>query len=78
MLYTVKTFNQGMISKKVNETDERQFVVLPFSVLELGITGNIELLKDEFTIAKAKAQVVEHIKAHLAKLAEYKEYQIEV
>ena len=67
-----------MISKKVNETDERQFVVLPFSVLELGITGNIELLKDEFTIAKAKAQVVEHIKAHLAKLAEYKEYQIEV
>ena len=78
MLYTVKTFNQGMISKKVNETDERQFVVLPFSVLELGITGNIELLKDEFTIAKAKAQVVEHIQAHLAKLAEYKEWQIEV
>ena len=77
-IYTVKTFNQSMISKKVNETDARQFVVLPFSVLELGITGNVELMKDEFTIAKAKAQVVEQIKAELARLAEYKEYQIEV
>ena len=62
----------------VNETDARQFVSLPYSVAELGISGTIEILKDEFTIAKAKAQVVEHIKAHLAKLAEYKEYQIDV
>ena len=78
MLYTVKTFNKGMISKKVNETDERQFITLPFTVVELGLSDNIVLRKEEFTIAKAKAQVKAKIKAELARLAECKEYQIEV
>lgn len=78
MLYTIKTFNRGMISKKINETDERQFVTLPFTVVELGLSDSIVLRKEDFTVAKAKAQVVEKIKVHLAKLAECKEYQIEV
>ena len=78
MLYTVKTFNKGMISKKVNETDERQFITLPFTVVELGLSDNIVLRKEDFTIAKAKAQVRTKIKAELARLAECKEYQIEV
>ena len=78
MLYTIKTFNKSIISKKINETDERQFVTLPFTVMELGFSDNIVLQKEDFTIAKAKAQVKEKIKAELARLAEYKEYQIEV
>ena len=78
MLYTVKTFNKGMISKKVNETDERQFITLPFTVIELGLSDNIVLRKEDFTIAKAKAQVKAKIKAELARLAEYKEFTIEI
>ena len=76
--YTVTTYNRSEISKKVNETDARQFITLPFSVEELGISDNIVLRKDEFTMAKAKAQVVEKIKAHNAKLNEIREYKIEV
>ena len=78
MIYTIKTFNQNIISKKVNETDERPFITIPFTVLELGLSDNIVLLKEDFTIAKAKKQVVEKIKEELARLAEYKEYKIEV
>ena len=78
MLYTVRTLNRSIMSKKVNATDERQFITLPFEVLELGISDNIVLRKDEFTILKAKAQVVAKIKAHNAKLNEIREYKIEV
>jgi len=77
-IYTIKTFNQNIISKKVNKTDERPFITIPFTVLELGLSDNIVLLKEDFTIAKAKKQVVEKIKEELARLAEYKEYKIEV
>ena len=77
-IYTIKTFNQNIISKKVNKTDERPFITIPFTVLELGLSDNIVLLKEDFTITKAKEQVIEKIKAELARLAEYKEYQIEV
>jgi len=78
MLYTIKTFNQNIISKKVNKTDERPFITIPFTVLELGLSDNIVLLKENFTIAKVKEQVVKKIKVELARLAEYKEYKIEV
>ena len=78
MIYTVRTFNQAIINKKVNEVSRRAHINLPFTVIELGLSGNVVLLKEDFTIAKAKAQVVEKIKAELARLAEYKEYQIEV
>ena len=78
MIYTVKTFNQFIINKKVNETDRKAHISLPFTVVELGISDNIVLLKEGFTITKAKAQVVEKIKVELARLTEYKEYQIEV
>jgi len=55
MLYTVKTFNQGVISQRVNETDERPFITIPFTVIELGYSDSVVLLKEGFTIAKAKA-----------------------
>lgn len=78
MIYTVRTFNQAIINKKVNETDRKAHISLPFTVVELGLSDNVVLLKGDFTIAKAKAQLKEKIKAELVRLAEYKEYQIEV
>ena len=78
MIYTIKTFNQSIINKKVNDTRREAHITLPFTVIELVFSDNIVLLKENFTIAKAKAQIKEKIKAELARLAEYKEYQIEV
>ena len=77
-IYTVKTFNLSKVSKKVNETDERWFVSLPFTVVELNYSDSILLREKDFNLMNAKAQVKKKIKAELARLAEHKEYKIEV
>ena len=76
--YTIKTFNKSKFSKKINETDERWFVSLPFTVLELNYSDTILLRQEDFNLQNAKGQVVEKIKAERVRLAEHKEWQIEV
>lgn len=77
-IYTVKTFNKKAVSKKINETDERQFVSLPYTVAELELSGTILLRKEDFNLANAKAEVVKKIQAELVRLDEHKEWEVEV
>ena len=86
--YTVKTFNQSIIGMKVDENGELEngaycirripYVSLPFTVMELGLSGNILLKKEDFNFQNAEAQVKEKIEAELVRLAEHKEYQVTV
>ena len=94
MIYTVKTFNQNKIIKKVNNageidenkycTNEKWFVSLPFKVLNLideneqPYSDSILLTVEDFNLVNAKAEVTKKIQAELVRLAEHKEWEIDV
>lgn len=78
MIYNVKTLNKIVINKKINDTDRVAHIVLPFLVESLGLSDNVVMLQDEFTIPKAKAIIKQKIKAELKRLAEHKEFTLEI
>jgi len=93
-IYTVKTFNQNKVSIKVNNageivkdeycTNEKWFVSLPFKVTNLinengqTYSDSILLPVENFNLTNAKAEVVKKIKVELVRLAEHKEWEIDV
>lgn len=78
MIYKVKILNKTMINKKINATDRKPHISIPFVVESLGLSDNVIILKDEFTIPKAKTIIKQKIKAHLDKLAEHIEYEVTI
>jgi len=78
MTYTVKTFNQSKILQGDNEKDFRWFVSLPFTVAELGLSGNILLKEEDFNLINAKALVVKKIQEEIVRLAEHKEWRVTI
>ena len=78
MRYTITTLNKSTISQKINETDERPFIVLPFAVKELNYSDSIMIRKEDFTAAIAKNAIKVKIQEYLGKLAEHTEFTIEV
>lgn len=77
-IYNVKTLNKTVINKKINDVDRMAHIVIPFIVEPLGLSDNVVMLQSEFTIPKAKTIIKQKIKAELAKLAEHKEFTIEI
>ena len=78
MTYTVKTFNQSKVLQEESKNKFIWFVSLPFTVAELNYSDSILLPEVDFNLVNAKAQVVAKIQAELAKLAEHKEWSIDV
>ena len=76
--YIVKTFNQSKVLQEESENKFVWFVSLPFTVAELGLSGNILLKEADFNLINAKALVVAKIQAELVRLAEHKEWQVTI
>ena len=77
-IYSVKTFNQSKVLQEESKNKFVWFVSLPFTVAELGLSGSILLPEADFNLINAKAQVVAKIQAELVRLAEHKEWSIDV
>lgn len=78
MNYKVKILNKTITNKKVNETDRKPHISIPFIVESLGLSDNVIILTDEFTIPKAKTIIKQKIRAELARLSEHIEYQVNI
>lgn len=78
MIYNIKTLNKSVINKKINDTDRVAHIVIPFIVESLGLSDNVVMLQSEFTIAKSKTIIKQKIKAELKRLAEHKEFTLEI
>ena len=74
--YTVKVLNKTVVSMKTSAHVKEPCISIPFVVVELGLSDSVILPKNKFTMAKAKAVVLQKIKTHLAKLAEHVEYKV--
>jgi hypothetical protein len=76
--YTVKVLNRTEVIMKSSVHVTEPHISIPFLVESLGLSGNVTLLKEGFTVTKAKAAIKEKIKEHLAKLAEHMEYDVTI
>ena len=78
MKYTVRTLNKSNIGMMISENEEKRFISLPFTVVELNCSDNITILKENFTAQTVKEAIKVKIQEYLGKLAEHTEFTIEV
>lgn len=76
--YTVKILNTTVISMKVSEHDTKPCITIPFVVQALGLNDSVVMLKEEFTVTKAKTAIKQKIKAHLTMLSKQIEYEVTI
>ena len=77
-IYTIRTLNKSNIGMMISENEEKRFISLPFTVVELNYSDNIAILKENFTAKTCKEAIKVKIQEYLGKLAEHTEFTIEV